>query len=249
MPAFGADQQRRHRASVSVRGGGSQIDGRGEDPQAVLGRLNDLERLHLPERLFLAGDRTLLQRRPRVSVVGARKASPVGLRRAGDLASELAAHQIIVVSGLAAGVDTAAHQATIAAGGRTIAVIGTPLNRYYPPENRELQERIAREHLVVSQYPVGHPTRKGNFPRRNRTMALIVDASVIVEAGETSGSLSQGWEALRLNRDLFILESIVKRPDLTWPRKMIDYGAQVLGKSSAKLLESLPLPETVSSSH
>ncbi len=212
----------------------------GVPPESVLGPLNDFERRYLPEQLFLAGDQSLLQSRPRVSIVGARRATDDGIRRAGKLARMLVRHNVIVVSGLAAGVDTAAHQAAMDAGGRTIAVIGTPLDIVYPRQNRQLQDRIAREHLVVSQYPPGHPTLRANFPRRNRTMALIVDASVIVEASDTSGSLSQGWEALRLNRELFIMRSILDQAELRWPKDMQHYGAQVLDDPLEALLDSLP---------
>ena len=211
-------------------------------PESVLGPLNDLERLYLPEQLFLAGDQSLLHQRPRVSIVGARQATEVGVCRAAKLARVLVGHNVVVVSGLAAGVDAAAHEAAMEAGGRTIAVIGTSLDVAYPRQNRQLQHRIAQEHLVVSQFPPGHPTMKSNFPRRNRLMALMVDASVIVEAGETSGSLSQGWEALRLNRDLFIMRSVFDRPDLTWPTKMQAYGAEVLDDPQ-ELLEALPYRE------
>ena len=214
----------------------------GVPPESVLGPFNHHEQRYLPTELFLAGDRSLLQRRPRVSIVGARNASEAGRRRAAQLARVLVKHDVIVVSGLAAGVDAAAHQAAMDAGGRTIAVIGTPLDKAYPRQNRQLQERIAREHLVVSQFAPGHPTMKGNFPQRNRTMALLVDASVIVEASDTSGSLSQGWEALRLNRDLFIMKSVLDQPRLTWPTKMQQYGAQVLDDPEV-LLDALPYGE------
>jgi DNA processing protein len=191
--------------------------------------LNDLERKHAPAELFLAGDRSLLRHPGRVCVVGTREAGPAALRRAARLSRILAQHDIVVVSGLAAGVDTAAHRAAMAAGGRTIAVIGTPLDRSYPRENAELQAEIAAHHLVVSQFASGQRVGRWCFPQRNRTMALIAGASVIVEAGESSGTLSAGWEALRLHRPLFIMKSIVTgRPDLKWTREMIDYGAMIL---------------------
>jgi DNA processing protein len=85
----------------------------------------------------------------------------------------------------------------------------------------------------VSQFALGHPTLRSNFPRRNRTMALLCHASVIVEAGESSGTLSQGWEALRLNWPLFILKSVFDNPELTWPEEMRKYGARVLGRRRA----------------
>jgi DNA processing protein len=202
---------------------------RGSTPTDVLGPLNDLERKHAPAELFLAGDRSLLRHPGRVCVVGTREAGPAALRRAARLSRILAQHDIVVVSGLAAGVDTAAHRAAMAAGGRTIAVIGTPLDRSYPRENAELQAEIAAHHLVVSQFASGQRVGRWCFPQRNRTMALIAGASVIVEAGESSGTLSAGWEALRLHRPLFIMKSIVtERPDLMWTREMIEYGAMIL---------------------
>ena len=117
--------------------------------------------------------------------------------------------------------------------------IGTPLDKVYPRENTELQQAMMRDHLVVSQFPAGHPVQRSNFPRRNRVMALIADASVIVEAGEKSGTLSQGWEALRLGRPLFLMRSVVEDPSLKWPGQMIEYGATVLRKPE-ELLEVLP---------
>ncbi|EQD40851.1 SMF family protein [mine drainage metagenome] len=163
-------------------------------PAEVLGELNEVEGKYAPRELFLLGDRALLRRGPRVSVVGSRRASDEGLRRARVLASTLACHGIIVVSGLAVGIDRAAHESAIDASGHTIAVLGTPVDAVYPKENRDLQERIGREHLLVSQFPSGYPTTPKNFPIRNRTMALLTDATVIVEAGETSGTVHQGWK-------------------------------------------------------
>jgi len=146
----------------------------------------------------------------------------------------------VIVSGLAAGIDTAAHEETLKRNGRTIAVLGTPLDEVHPPSNIALQRRLMEEHLVVSQFPAGHPTLRSNFPRRNRTMALLCHASVIVEAGESSGTLSQGWEALRLNRPLFILKSVFETAGLTWPEEMRTYGAQVL-EDIDQILDALPL--------
>jgi DNA processing protein len=171
-----------------------------------------------------------------VSIVGSRKASPEGLRRARSLARALAEHGIVVVSGLAAGVDRAAHEGAIEAGGCTFAVLGTPLDQSYPKENAALQERMAREQLLVSQFPVGRPVLKGN-----RTMALLSDATVIVEAGEKSGTPHQGWQALRLGRLLFLLESVANDESLSWPSDMIGYGAQVLSRSNLSIvMENLP---------
>jgi DNA processing protein len=201
-------------------------------PAELLGSLNDVEEKHAPKVLYLAGDVSLLDRGPRVSVVGSRKASADGLRRAGALAKALVDHGIIVVSGLALGIDVAAHTSAMTAGGRTIAVLGTPLDQYYPAENRELQIKMMIEQLVVSQFSSGYPVTPKNFPIRNRTMALLTDATVIVEAGEKSGTVHQGWEALRLGRLLFLLESVANDPTLSWPKQMIHYGAQVLSRTN-----------------
>lgn len=214
-------------------------------PADILGQLNDVEEKYAPERLYLQGNQSLLRRGPRVSIVGSRKATPDGLRRAGSLAQSFARHGIVVVSGLAAGVDRMAHESAIDAGGHTIAILGTPLDRFYPPENRDLQERIAREHLLVSQFPFGYPTTPKNFPIRNRTMALLTDATVIVEAGEKSGTIHQGWEALRLGRLLFLLESVAANRTLSWPEEMIKYGAQVLSRTNLEVvIENLPATTT-----
>jgi DNA processing protein len=198
----------------------------------ALGTLTDVEEKNAPKTLYFQGNRELLNHGPRVSVVGSRKASEEGLKRARSLARALVAHDIVVVSGLAEGIDTAAHTSALEAGGKTFAVIGTPLDKYYPAENKDLQVRLASEQLVISQFPIGAATTPKNFPIRNRTMALLSDATVIVEAGEKSGTLHQGWEALRLGRVLFLMESVANDPALSWPREMIKYGAQVLTREN-----------------
>ena len=208
-------------------------------PAALLGPLNEAEAKNAPPALWVAGRHQLLKTAQRVSIVGSRAATPAGLKRAARLSRALAKNGIVVVSGLAKGIDTAAHRAAIDEGGATIAVLGTPLDRVYPKENEGLQREIMESHLAVSQFPPGGFVGRGNFVMRNRTMALIVAASVIVEAGETSGSLSQGWEALRLGRPLFLLRSIVEREDLKWPKEMLDYGAVVLAEED-DLLEAVP---------
>jgi DNA processing protein len=210
-------------------------------PADVLGELNDVEEKHAPKQLFYIGDRSLLERGPRVSVVGSRKATAEGLRRAQSLTKALVAHQIVVVSGLAEGIDTAAHTTAVAAGGLTIAVLGTPLDQFYPKGNHDLQQTLMREHLVVSQFPVGYAVTPKNFPIRNRTMALLTDATVIVEAGEKSSTVHQGWEALRLGRLLFLLESVANDPSLSWPKEMIHTGAQVLSRNNLEeVLSDIP---------
>jgi DNA processing protein len=210
-------------------------------PDELLGTLNPVERKNAPPKLYTVGNIDLFRQGPRVSVVGSRKVSEGGLRRTRKLAAALVEQHIVVVSGLAEGVDTAAHQTAIESGGKTVAVLGTPLDKTFPAKNRALQETIMREYLAVSQFPLGYPPGKNSFPMRNRTMALLTDATIIVEAGEKSGTVHQGWEALRLGRLLFLMESVVNDPTLSWPAKMIGYGAQVLARDNLqKMLEYLP---------
>ena len=209
--------------------------------EALLGPLNDVEQLHAPATLFVAGDPQILHHGARVAIVGSRKASAQGLARARKLATRLCERAIVVVSGLAAGIDTAAHHTTLAAGGRTIAVLGTPLDHVYPKTNTALQHQIMRDHLCISQFPAGTPIHRRNFPMRNRTMALLADATVIIEATDTSGSLVQGWEALRLGRGLFIAKSVVEDATVSWPTKMLHYGGQILSDETLdSLFDSLP---------
>jgi DNA processing protein len=197
-------------------------------PGELLGQLNEVEQKYAPKKLFVSGRPEILNERPRVSIVGSRKASSVGIQRAKKLARLVAERGGVVVSGLAMGIDTAAHTAAIAANGLTVAVIGTPLNQVYPRENAELQALIQEQHLCISQFPIGYPVQPRNFPIRNRTMALVSDATVIIEAGNTSGSISQGWEALRLGRGLFISKTLTEDRSLTWTREMLAYGADIL---------------------
>ena len=181
--------------------------------------------------LYYQGNWDLAYSPKRVAIVGTREPSDEGLRRTRKLASLLVKDGYTVVSGLARGVDTAAHETAIEAGGETIAVIGTPLDQAYPKENAELQRRIARDYLLVSQVPVlCHAQRPPTvnrffFPERNITMSALTQATVIVEAGETSGTLIQARAALAQGRKLFILDSNFRNPKLTWPARFAEIGA------------------------
>jgi DNA processing protein len=212
--------------------------------EELVGPLNDVEKQYAPKKLYVAGPLTIPLPSPRAAIIGSRKASPEGLEATRDIARVLAKRGVIVVSGLAEGIDTVAHKTTIEEGGRTIAVLGTPLDHAYPRRNFALQELIMRQHLVISQFPIGHVTWPKDFVFRNRTMALISNASIIVEAGETSGSLHQGWEALRLGRPLFIWSSIMNDGSLSWPRKMEKYGAVEL-RDPEEVLDVLPSQERI----
>jgi DNA processing protein len=167
-----------------------------------------------------------------VSVVGARKCSPEGLKRAAKLARGLVEAGFTVVSGLAEGVDTAAMKAAMETeGGRTIGVIGTPINENYPKSNKQLQECVAQEHLLVSQVPFYHYAhepfthKKRYFPERNETMSALSEATIIVEASDTSGSLTQARACLQQGRKLFILNSCFENREISWPSTYEKRGA------------------------
>jgi DNA processing protein len=207
----------------------------------LLGRsLNDIEERFAPKVLYTAGPMQIPLPRPKVAIVGTRQPSPESIAQAETIASILTREGVVIVSGLAKGIDSAAHRAAIASGGRTIAVLGTPLDRTYPMENAGLQADIIKHHLAVSQFKVGSTVVRSNFIRRNRVMALIADASVIVQAGESSGAISQGYEALRLGRPLFIWKTLFD--SLSWPKEMAKYGAIKLS-DPREVLESLPSKE------
>jgi SMF family protein len=213
--------------------------------ERYIDNLTEIEKKYSPRQLFYEGNFSLLEKGRRVSVVGSRNVSEDGIKRTSKIVEILLENDIIVVSGLALGVDTVAHQKAIEKGGNTIAVIGTSLNQYYPKENKLLQNKIATEHLLISQFPENYPTSLKNFPIRNRTMALISDATIIIEASEKSGTKHQGWEALRLGRSVFILENVIKNPNITWAKEMLKYGAEVLTRENVNfLIESIPFLTT-----
>lgn len=170
--------------------------------------------------LFAAGD-TRLFARSFVAVVGTRRPSPDGLACAHDVATWLARAGIVVASGLALGVDAAAHRAAIEAGGRTIAILGTPLDRTYPAAHRDLQARIARDHLLLSPFAWGDPVTRGNFPRRDRVLAALASAVIVIEAGERSGTLHTVNEAARLGRPI-LLAAPVLSAGCAWARHLLD---------------------------
>ena len=188
--------------------------------------------------LFYAGDIALLSR-PCVSVVGSRDASADGRARAARLARELVERGIVVVSGLAKGIDSAAHRSTLENGGQTIAVIGTPLSKASPVENGPLQETIWREHLLISPFAEGTQVFLSNFPRRNQVMAALTDATVIVEAKDDFGALHQAVACQHLGRWLFILKSVVETQG--WPKRFLHMKNTVLLERTDQIIDALKL--------
>jgi DNA processing protein len=196
--------------------------------------------LHYPERLkdsrspvpllYYRGYVGLLNR-PSVAVVGARKCTVAGAGRAAAIAGALADATIPVVSGLAAGIDAAALEGALSAGGNVIGVIGTPIDESYPRENRALQARVASDHLLLSHVPFYRYTHepflahKRFFPQRNDVMAAISHATVIVEASDTSGTLTQARACMQQRRPLFILDACFRDPSISWPARFEALGA------------------------
>lgn len=170
-----------------------------------------------PPFLFCRG--SVPSHRRMVAVVGSRKASPKGLEYARRLSLDLVKNDFAVVSGLAEGVDTEAHQSALGAKGETIAVIGTGISRYYPEKNRELQKRIEREGAVLSQFFPDHSPQKSSFPVRNLVMSGIALATVVVEASETSGTKGQAKGALKHGRMVFFTQQALE--GASWAQKMV----------------------------
>jgi DNA processing protein len=191
--------------------------------------------------VYYAGHLELLHR-PAVSIVGTREVTDDGRLRARRLARELGEAGVLVVSGLARGVDTAAHLGAVDSGGFTAAVIGTPLDKAYPQENASLQEAIYQKFLLLSPFPVGERVYPSNFPKRNRVMAALTDATVIVEASDTSGTLHQAAECQRLGRWLFIMKSVAEDQNLAWPRKFVGKEKVAVLASTREILDVIPQP-------
>ncbi len=208
-----------------VRDFGIRVHGAGEYPK----KLRDAK--HPIELLYYRGWWDLVETRC-VAIVGTREPSTEAIARAARLTKCLVADKYTVVSGLAKGIDTVAHTSAIEEGGNTIAVLGTALNRMYPKENARLQTKLGDNFLLISQVPILKYMQAKDprinsyfFPERNVTMSALTLATVIVEAGETSGTLYQARAALDQDRKLFILDSCFKQPNLTWPAKYAEMGA------------------------
>ncbi len=203
---------------------GMQIRGTYDYPNNLLDATEPVELLYYDGNWDLIFSKS-------IAIVGTRKPSDEGVRRTNKITDFLVENGFTIVSGLAEGIDTAAHETALNAKGRTIAVIGTPLDQIYPRSNAELMRRIAKDHLVISQVPFlryNNQTFRENrffFPERNKTMSAITKATVIIEAGETSGTLVQARAALKQGRKLFILQSCFENKNITWPEKFEKLGA------------------------
>lgn len=190
-----------------------------------------------PAALFVAGDPALLLG-AQIAMVGARSASPQGLRNARDFAGTFARAGLIVTSGMADGIDGAAHAGALDAGGATIAVIGTGADLVYPRKHRELAARIAERGAVVSEFPLGTTARAEHFPQRNRLIAGLALGTLVIEAGVHSGSLITARLANETGREVFALPGSIHNPLARGCHRLLRDGAR-LTESAAEVIEAL----------
>lgn len=180
-----------------------------------------------PLVIFYKGNLTLLHYHC-IGFVGARACTNYGIKAVQRLIPPLVEEGYPIVSGLARGLDTEAHKATLEAGGHTIAVIGTGFDSHYPPENRSLQEELSKNHLVLSEYPLGVGPKKHHFPFRNRIVAGLSQGVVVVEAKERSGSLITARQALDNGREVFAVPGSIFSPYSQGCNKLIQGGAKAV---------------------
>lgn len=198
------------------------------------------EIVQAPVALFCQGDPDLLAR-PQLAIVGARSATPQGLETAEDFAAELTRRGLLVTSGLALGIDGAAHRGALAAGGATVAVCATGLDRVYPARHRELAHEITARGLMVSEFPTRTPPLADHFPRRNRLISGLSLGVLVVEAAPQSGSLITARFALEQGREVFAIPGSIHSPLSRGVHALIRQGAKLTEKVDDILEELAPL--------
>lgn len=195
-----------------------------EYPQALL-QIAD------PPPLLYAKGQLKWLNTPAIAVVGSRNASPQGEKNAEDFAQALANHGYTIISGLALGIDGAAHRGALKANGATIAVVGTGLDIVYPSRHRDLAHQIAERGLILSEFPLGTPSRAQNFPRRNRIISGMARGCLVVEANVQSGSLITARLAAEQGREVFAIPGSIHSP--------VSKGCHQLIKQGAKLVDNI----------
>lgn len=190
-----------------------------------------------PAALFVAGDPAVLLG-PQVAIVGARSASAQGLATARDFARTLCRSGLTVTSGMADGIDGAAHAAALEAGGQTVAVVGTGPDLVYPRKHRDLAVKITESGAIVSEFPPGVEARPDHFPRRNRLIAGLALGTLVVEAGLQSGSLITARLAAEAGREVFALPGSIHNPLAKGCHRLIREGARLV-ETAAEVIEAL----------
>jgi DNA processing protein len=194
-----------------------------------------------PPLLYYRGEIDLAEnqgRSPTVAIVGTREPSDYGKRWTRKLAMALAEHGFTVVSGMAEGIDTQAHAAALEAGGRTLAIVGTGVDQVYPPRNRGLYQQILQQGAVLSEYPAGTQPNRVHFPRRNRIIAGLCRATLVMEAPSKSGALITAYVANEYGRDVYVLPGSLDNPKAIGCLGLVSRGAQLI-LNEGHLLEML----------
>jgi DNA processing protein len=201
---------------------------------------------HTPGFLWMRGRREVLDRRPRVAIVGTRRATEYGLRVTRELSIALARAGASVVSGLARGIDGMAHRGALEADGHTIAVLGTGLDIAYPKGHRALQHAIGERGLLLSELPPTYPGFPHTFLERNRLIAAMASLTIVVEAPEKSGALSTADWAMELNRPLAVVPGQIDQPQSVGSNRLLQQGAQVITcvEDALALVNLTPPPRT-----
>lgn len=190
-----------------------------------------------PPYLYVRGE--LNNYRPAVAVVGSRRATSYGVQATNRLAAELAGQGVTIVSGMARGIDTAAHKSALAAGGTSIGVLGCGIDVAYPAENRKLFDEMAEKGALVSEFPIGTGPLAGNFPRRNRIISGLSLGVLVVEAAERSGSLITAHFALEQGREVFAIPGSITSGASRGTHRLIQQGAKLV-ESISDIMEELP---------
>lgn len=193
-----------------------------------------------PALLFCKGRRTLLNQ-PALGIVGSRNATPQGVRDAEAFAHALSDAGLTIVSGLALGIDAAAHRGGLAGAGSSIAVVGTGLDRVYPAKNKALAHRLAETGLILSEFPLGTPPLPHHFPRRNRLISGLARGVLVVEAAPDSGSLITARVAVEQGREVFAIPGSIHSPLSRGCHALIKEGAKLV-ESAADILDELAWP-------
>src|SRR5260221_2004020 len=193
-----------------------------------------------PVMLYVRGNSQILNA-PSLSIVGTRKPTLYGSQMAQRLGRDLAVRGIVIVSGLARGIDAIAHQGALAVGGRAIGVLGTGIDVCYPKENKKLYEKVLENGTILSEFPMGtHPSPE-NFPIRNRIVAGMPLGAIIVEGAQYSGSLITARLAMEFGREVFGVPGNVTQPVSFAPNQLIKQGAKLVTNGS-DVIEELPTP-------
>ena len=195
-----------------------------------------------PSCLWARGDRSLCDQTA-IAVVGARDATREGIEIAYQIAADLTLAGVVVVSGLARGIDAAAHSGALDAKGKTIAVLGTGIDRVYPSENKELHERIASHGLLLTEFPPGSPPDLFHFPQRNRIISGLSKAVVVVEAREKSGSLITARLAGEQGRDVMVVPGPIRSGQNRGGHALLRDGAKLV-EAAVDILQELGLDRT-----